>query len=43
MLHVLTLDDQAIASILTYIRNGFGNKASGITPSEVAAIRNQKK
>lgn len=41
--HENILDDQAIASILTYIRTGFGNKSSGITPSEVAAVRSLKK
>ncbi len=41
--HANILDDQAVASIATYIRAGFGNKSSGITPSEVAKIRNGKK
>lgn len=33
------LDDKQIASILTYIRNSWGNKGSVVTPAEVAAIR----
>jgi len=34
-----SLDDKQIANILTYIRNSWGNKASIVTPAEVAAIR----
>lgn len=33
------LDDKQIASVLTFIRNSWGNKASLVTPAEVAAIR----
>ncbi|MEI6950194.1 cytochrome c [Paraflavisolibacter sp. H34] len=33
------LTDQQIADVLTYVRNSFGNKASGVTPAEVKAIR----
>jgi quinoprotein glucose dehydrogenase len=33
-------DDQ-IAAVLTYIRNNFGNKASAVTPEEVAALRSE--
>lgn len=37
--HANILDDLAVASITTYIRNRWGNKASPINPSEVAKIR----
>ena len=37
------LDDHAIASIATYIRQNFGNKASAITSMEVSAVRNAPK
>ena len=33
------LSDQEIASVLTYIRSSFGNKASEITPVDVAELR----
>ena len=33
------LTDQQIADVLTYIRKSFGNKASGVTPNEVKAVR----
>jgi mono/diheme cytochrome c family protein len=33
-------DDQ-IANVLTYIRNSFGNKGSGVLPSQVAALRSE--
>jgi len=33
------LKDDEIAKILTYVRSHFGNKASGIAPAEVAAVR----
>ena len=33
------LNNQQIADVLTYIRNSFGNKASLVTASEVAAVR----
>jgi len=33
------LSDQQIADVLTYVRNSFGNKASAVTPAEVAATR----
>lgn len=36
------LTNQQIADVLTYIRNNFGNKASAVTSSEVAAVRNKK-
>ena len=35
------LNDQEIASVLTYVRNSFGNKASIVKPNEVAAVRTQ--
>lgn len=38
--HAGFLDDHAIASIATYIRDHFGNKASVVTSSEVATVRN---
>lgn len=37
------LDDHAIASIATYIRQNFGNKASSVTSMEVNAVRNTPK
>lgn len=33
------LGDEEIANVLTYIRQNFGNKASSVTPDEVAAVR----
>jgi mono/diheme cytochrome c family protein len=33
--------DEQIAGVLTYIRNSFGNKASGVTPEQVAALRGE--
>jgi mono/diheme cytochrome c family protein len=33
--------DEQIASVLTFIRNSFGNKASGVTPEQVAALRSE--
>lgn len=36
------LTDQQIADVLTYIRSNFGNKATGITAAEVAAVRKKK-
>lgn len=36
------LTNQQIADVLTYVRNNFGNKASGVTATEVAAVRNKK-
>jgi mono/diheme cytochrome c family protein len=37
------LKDQEIADVLTYVRNSFGNKASAVTPAEVAAVRAARK
>jgi mono/diheme cytochrome c family protein len=37
------LNNQQIADVLTYVRNNFGNKASGVTVAEVAAVRAKKK
>ena len=34
------LSDKDIASVLTYIRQSFGNNASGVYPDEVARVRN---
>jgi mono/diheme cytochrome c family protein len=31
--------DEQIASVLTFVRNSFGNKASAVTPDQVAAFR----
>ncbi|BCX48871.1 cytochrome c [Haloferula helveola] len=33
------LNDEDLASVLTYVRNHFGNKASAITPEKVAEVR----
>ena len=32
------LNDQEIASVLTYVRNSFGNKASAVEPAQVSKI-----
>ncbi len=37
------LTDKEIASVLTYVRNSFGNKASVITTDKVRAVRNASK
>lgn len=34
-------DDATIAAVLTYVRNSFGNKASAVTPEQVAAMRGE--
>lgn len=34
-----SLSDQQVADVLTYIRNAWGNSASSVSPSEVAAVR----
>ena len=36
-----TLSDEQIASVLTYVRSEWGNKASPVTPEQVKAIRAQ--
>jgi len=33
--------DAQIAAVLTYVRNSFGNKASAVTPEQVAALRSE--
>jgi mono/diheme cytochrome c family protein len=33
--------DEQIASVLTYVRNSFGNKASAVTPEQVKAFRGE--
>ena len=33
--------DEQIAGVLTYVRNSFGNKASGVKPEQVAALRSE--
>jgi mono/diheme cytochrome c family protein/glucose/arabinose dehydrogenase len=33
------LNDEEVASVLTYVRNSFGNKASAVEPATVAKIR----
>ena len=35
------LSDEAMATVLTYIRNNFGNKASAISAEEVRRVRNK--
>ncbi|HEY5461638.1 MAG TPA: cytochrome c [Hanamia sp.] len=37
------LKDQQIADVLTYVRNSFGNKTSGITAQEVKTVRDSSK
>ena len=37
------LNDDEIASVLTYTRNAFGNKASAIRESDVARVRKEVK
>jgi mono/diheme cytochrome c family protein len=41
--HSKILDDHAIASISTYIRQSFGNKASAVSALEVSKLRNVTK
>jgi mono/diheme cytochrome c family protein len=36
------LTDQQVADVLSYVRNNFGNKASGITVAEVKKVRETK-
>ena len=38
-----SLTDQQIADVLTYVRNEWGNSASAVSPSEVAAVREKVK
>lgn len=37
------LSDTQIADVLTYVRDAYGNKASAVTPEQVAAIREAEK
>jgi len=37
------LNDEELASVLTYVRNTFGNEASVITPEQVAEVREEIK
>ena len=37
------LKDQEVADVLTYTRNSFGNKASGVTAAEVKGVRGNLK
>jgi mono/diheme cytochrome c family protein len=37
------LDDEEVASVLTYVRNAFGNKASAISPDTVKEVREKIK
>ena len=37
------LNDDEIASVLTYVRNSFGNKASPVTPGQVKKVREEIK
>ena len=39
--HAGTLDDHAIASIATYIRNKFGNDAGNVSTLDVKNVRNK--
>ena len=39
MISMATNDDVWIASVLSYVRNTFGNRAGFVTPKQVAAIR----
>ena len=39
----MLLNDEEIASVLTYVRNSFGNEASPIQPDEVKAVREATK
>jgi hypothetical protein len=33
------LDDEEVASVLTYVRNAFGNKAPAVTTQKVKQVR----
>jgi nitrite reductase (NO-forming) len=35
------LNDEEIAQVITYVRQAWGNKASGVKPEEVAAVRKE--
>jgi mono/diheme cytochrome c family protein len=37
------LKDEDVADVLNYVRNNFGNKASGVVPAEVKAVRSTLK
>ena len=37
------LNNEQIASVLTFVRNSFGNKGSAVTPDQVQAIRESEK
>ena len=37
------LTDEQIASVLTYVRSSWGNKASAVTPAQVKAIRDAER
>jgi len=37
-----TLSDEEIASVLTYVRSNFGNKADAVTPDMVKALRGEE-
>ena len=37
------LNDDEIASVLTFVRNSYGNKSSAVSAAQVAKIREQKK
>ena len=36
---MLFLKDQEVADVLNYVRNNFGNKASGVSAAEVKTVR----
>ena len=33
------LNDEEVASVITYVRNSFGNKAAAVTPDMVKQVR----
>lgn len=37
------INDKEMAAVLTYVRNTYGNKASAITPEQVAKVREATK
>ncbi|MGY8687613.1 MAG: discoidin domain-containing protein, partial [Verrucomicrobiales bacterium] len=39
MLPLESYDDEWLASVLTYVRRSWGNKASSVTPEEIALVR----
>jgi mono/diheme cytochrome c family protein len=37
------LNDDEVASVLTYVRNNFGNKAAAVQPADVKRVRESTK